>query len=146
MSIEKDIEMAINSNLTHEVGSRLKNRLDKADADAALVKRLQDDLAQSQSEVKRLLAVQARSESLDTKAAELAKRERALELAEAVLKVKTDLSDARVKDHQDMVRLIFSGPASKLAFELAGTVPVPLGSGEYANAQSVSAYGSVETK
>jgi len=145
MSLDDDIRQAIESNLTAELGTRLKERLDKADADATSLEAAQEVLKENDKALAKH-EQHARSEADITERMEhIIDRERGLDLREAVMDVQEKYATASRDDLMKVMEIVFKGPGSRLAFDLAGGLSGLVNASGMSQSPYLNASGKVET-
>jgi len=145
MSLDDDIRQAIETNLTAEVGTRLKERLDKADADATSLEAAREVLKRNDEAIAKH-EKHARSEAdLMERQAHVADRERELDLKEAVMVVQEKYATAARDDMMKVVECVFKGPAQRLAFDLQGGLSGLVNASGMSQSPFANLNGKIET-
>jgi hypothetical protein len=145
MSLDDDIRQAIESNLTAELGTRLKERLDKADADADAVDRMRDTMARMDEDLAQHKEHARSEEDLKNREVQITDRERQFDLREAVLDVQEKYATAARDDMMKVMETVFKGPGSRLAFDLAGNLSGLINASGMSHSPYANLSGKVET-
>jgi len=143
MALEQEIRDAIDADLPNQIGSRLKTRLDRADAEEVALKAATEELKSVQAENTTLRERAHRLDNLEGREEAVAAAEREHLQREAVLTVKEEYADKGRADMFNMLQAIFKGPVSApLAFNanLYGNANGPDGT------HNVSLSGDAEQK
>ena len=120
MSLDDDIRQAIETNLTAEVGTRLKERLDQADTDATRIGILEKKAKEYELKHSRWDIHHAAEVALDEREDEIFKREHAMELREAKLEILEAWAGSTRDYMMKVLETVFKGPGQRLAFDLQG--------------------------
>lgn len=130
MALEDDIRASIDANLTGEVGSILKERLQQAEDDSKNLIGARSQITDLQANVRELESKLRQYSDTEAREAALDGRERELEIKDAVMEEREKHVNARVSELRGVMDVVFKGPASQLAFNanLYGNVQTPMGS------------------
>lgn len=143
MALQTDIEDAINSNLTAEVGARLKVRLERAEADELALKAAIEELNSAQKENAMLRDRERELDNIEAREEAVAANEREHAKQMEILGIKEQYADKGRADMFNLLQAVFNGPVSApLAFNasLYGSVNTPMGN------NSANLDGSIEQK
>ena len=145
MSLDDDLRQAIANNLTAEVGTRLKERLDKADTDALALEAAQEILKKNDEALaKHERHVHSEAE-LKNREEQITNRERQLELKEAVMEAHEKYATASRDDMMKVMEIVFKGPAQRLAFDLQGGLSGLINASGMSQSPYANLSGKVET-
>jgi len=145
MSLDDDLRQAIANNLTAEIGTRLKERLDKADTDALALEAAQEILKKNDEALaKHERHVHSEAE-LKNREKTATDRERQLELKEAVMEVQEKYATASRDDLMKVMEIVFKGPAQRLAFDLQGGLSGLINASGMSQSPYANLSGKVET-
>jgi hypothetical protein len=145
MSLDDDIRQAIEANLTAEIGTRLKERLDQADVETKeniSLRALTKDLEKERHKWE--LHRDAQHELMETMKA-VEGRERELDLREAKLEVEERYATAARDDMMKVIEHVFKGPASHLAFDLQGNLSGLINAQGMSQSPYANLTGKIET-
>ena len=145
MSLDDDIRQAIEANLTAELGTRLKERLERADVDARSLEDAREILKQNDAALAKH-EQHARSEAdLKNREVQIADRERVLDLREAVSEVREQYSTMARDDLMKVMEVVFKGPAQRLAFDLQGGIQGLINASGMSQSPYANLNGKIET-
>ena len=145
MSLDDDLRQAIANNLTAEIGTRLKERLDKADTDALALEAAQEILKKNDEALaKHERHVHSEAE-LKNRGEQTTNRERQLELKEAVMEAHEKYATASRDDMMKVMEIVFKGPAQRLAFDLQGGLSGLINASGMSQSPYANLSGKVET-
>ncbi len=146
MSLDDDLRQAIANNLTAEVGTRLKERLDQADVDAGRIDQLEKQNKEYELKHSRWEIHRKEVDALDDREKLTTDRERQLDLREAVMDVQEKYATAARDDMMKVVECVFKGPAQRLAFDLQGGLSGLMNASGMSQSPYANLSGSIETK
>ncbi len=145
MSLDDDIRQAIESNLTAEISTRLKERLTQADDDAKaledareVLKRNDEALAKHEQHARSEADIKERMEHVID-------RERGLDLREAVMDVQEKCATASRDDMMKVIEHVFKGPGQRLAFDLQGGLSGLVNASGMSQSPYANLSGKIET-
>ncbi len=144
MALDTDIATAIDNDLPNQVGQRLKQRLEQAEADAKEVqtlRRANDDLNRMQ---RRWDDSQRREQELEEREKNVTSQEKVLARREVTCEVKEEFMEKRLQDMMTLTTQVFKGPASKMAFDLWGNLNGLMSDNGYASNPTASLSGSLD--
>lgn len=133
--MQQEINDIIDKHLPAQVGETLRKRLDqatKAEKDANYLSTRVTDLAREVESLKTQIKTQAEIES---KLAEITRREAAVrekEVVQGILQEKLSGAEARIRDVKELVALVFQN--NRFKYREFGNVPMP--SGQYGTSSS----------
>jgi hypothetical protein len=145
MSLDDDIRQAIANNLTAEIGTRLKERLDKADADADAVDRMRDTMARMEEDIARHKEHVRSEADIRDREEIIGDRERQLDLKEAVMEAHEKNATASRDDMMKVMEIVFKGPAQRLAFDLQGGLSGLMNASGMSQSPYANLTGKIET-
>ena len=143
MALEDDFRAAIDKNISAEIGTALKERLEQAESDATNLVGARSQIKDLQLEVEKHQKMDHDWSRLEERRQGIDAKERELELKEAILNV---TEAAALKNRNDLmlvVTQVFKGPASKQAFELYGNLSGLMTDHGISSSPSASLSGSV---
>lgn len=146
MSLDDDIRQAIEANLTAEVGTRLKERLDQADEDAEALEISQETVKSLGEDLGKHRAHERSEEDLKNRTGQVIDRERQLDLREAVMDVQEKYATASRDDMMKVMEIVFKGPAQRLAFDLQGGLSGLINASGMSQSPYANLSGKVETE
>lgn len=145
MSLDDDIRQAIESNLTAEISTRLKERLTQADTDAERIGKLERQNKEYELKHSRWDIHHSAEVALDERE-DLAKdRERQLDLREAVMDVQEKYATAARDDMMKVIEHVFKGPGQHLAFDLQGGIQGLINASGMSQSPYANLSGKIET-
>lgn len=123
-----DIQDAINKNLPTQVGEALKKRLEEADKNDRLIVEYKAEETRLRAEVSRLKNLDDIAKTFATRESALVKAERVLEIAQAVSKVRDEVTGNRLADLKEVVLAVFANSKFKYKEEGCNSSYTPAGS------------------
>lgn len=145
MSLDDDLRQAIANNLTAEVGTRLKERLDQADADAEALEISRDTVNQLSKDIAKHNAHTRSEADIRDREEIIGDRERQLELKEAVMEAHEKNATASRDDMMKVMEIVFKGPAQRLAFDLQGGLSGLMNASGMSQSPYANLTGKIET-
>lgn len=118
MSIETDIQEAIDRSLPNEVAGRLKTFIEKAEADAEELEFVHANREQTVADYRELNKLRQKEEAIDKKLADLSGLRRQLETEKAVMTAREGERSESRRDIYELARIAFDNPRLKFSGKL----------------------------
>lgn len=145
MSLDDDIRQAIESNLTAELGTRLKERLTQADEDAKALEDAREVLKRNDEALAKHEQHTRSEDDIRERMEHVMDRERGLDLREAVMDVQEKYATAARDDMMKVMETVFKGPGSRLAFDLQGGLSGLVNASGMSQSPYANLNGKIET-
>lgn len=141
MALEDEIRIAIDKNLSAEIGTRLLTRLQRAEDDSNALDGFRAKLQRAQDHITELEAKLARHKEIDERMATLVKREDEVNqklMRAEIYELRVKCSEEKVGLMRDVVKDVFANHRFKYMVTEGGTMPVMASTGSYPSPQGFS--------
>jgi beta-glucosidase-like glycosyl hydrolase len=139
MALDKDVQEAINKNLSKEVGTILQERLQKADQLELENAELKRNLEAAIATRNKLQELNQTAEALDKRRLLLNEKEAAIAMREAVVNLREKHADEKVSLMRGVVQDVFAN--SRLKYSETSSFPMQVSNGGYTTQVSTTRTG-----